>query len=116
MKHQRSQDEIDRRMESVRGLLRRRHAEIEPDPTFAARVIAGLPSNEAWSFEWAVRRVLPVSVALAMVLTIAAAVTVGKARRTQSSASAAAQASPSSASGSRSDPLEWLLEDRRETR
>ena len=105
-----TRSDIDRRVEDVRRSLRERHSGIEADAGFAARVIARLPRDEAWAFDWAARRILPVSIGLAMVLMIAVMATGGFARR----APATASASPTSQSGS--DPLDWLLEGRQELR
>jgi hypothetical protein len=101
---------IEARLVEVRRLLAERHARIQPDAGFAGRVVARLPRNEAWSFEWAVRRVLPASLAFAMVLLIAVLATGGFARQ------AAASATASASSHTSSDPLDWLLESRQEVR
>lgn len=98
------------RENEVRRRLRERHAGIEPDASFAARVIANLPRNEAWAFDWAVRRVLPMSLALALVLMIAVAITGRSATPTTVSASV------SSTSQGTNDPLDWLLEGRGDRR
>ena len=112
MTGRRTQDENEERILNVHRLLRERHAGIEPDSYFVGRVIARLPRNEAWSFEWAVRFILPASLALAMALMIAVIATGGFAGRT-----APASAAPvSSTSQTASDPLEWLLEGRKELR
>ena len=100
----------EERLVDVRRLLAKRHAGIQPDDGFAGRVLARLPRNEAWSFEWAVRRVLPTSLAFAMVLLIAVLATGGFAHRPAASASAG------SSSHTSSDPLDWLLEERAEVR
>ena len=63
------------REQEVRRLLRDRHAGIEPGPHFVGHVIARLPRHEARSFDWAVRRILPVSFAVALALMIAVFVT-----------------------------------------
>jgi len=96
--------------DDVRRLLREHHARFEPDAHFADRIVARLPRNEAWSFGWAARRVLPVSLALALVLTIAVVVT------GRSASGTAESASVSAFSTNVSDPLEWLLESRQELR
>ena len=100
--------EIDRRLDEVRRLLRERRVDVEPGADFAARVLARLPRNESWSIGWAARRVLPASIALAMVLMIAIAATGGFTARTSWASS------PSAAAGTPAgnDPLEWLLEGR----
>ena len=102
--------EIERRLDAVRLKLSERHAGIEPDALFAARVLARLPGNATWSIGWAARHVLPVSVALALVLIVAIVATGrGTDRKT---ATTSVLASPQSGA----DPLEWLLEDRQELR
>jgi hypothetical protein len=106
-------DDIEARIEAVRRSLRQRHAGIEPDAHFASRVVARLPRNQGWSFDWAVRRILPLSIGLALVLMIAVVVTGGLGARTAPVATAAATPS---ASQTGSDPLEWLLEGRQELR
>src|SRR5260221_12641760 len=73
---------IEARLVEVRRLLAERHARIQPDAGFAGRVVARLPRNEAWSVEWAARRVLPASLACPMVLLIAVLPTGGSARPT----------------------------------
>jgi hypothetical protein len=110
MTGRRTRSDIEDRLLDVRRALRDRRAGIEPDAHFANRVIARLPRNEGWSFDWAARRVLPVSLAVALALTIAVLVTAGSANRTIVSASV------SSSSQTGSDPLEWLLEGRQEVR
>ena len=110
MTGRKTRTDLDGRIENVRHLLRRHHARIEPDEHFTSRVIARLPRETDGSFEWAVRRILPVSVALAVALTIAVLAIGGSARRT--AASTALAATPQSGS----DPLEWLLEGRQEVR
>jgi hypothetical protein len=100
---------IEARLVEVRRLLAERHAGVQPDAGFAARVVARLPRNEAWSFAWAVRRILPASLAFAMVLLIAVLATGGFARQS-------ASATASAASQTSSDPLDWLLEGRQEVR
>ena len=100
---------LDGRLENVRSSLRQHHARVEPDEHFASRVIARLPREAEGSFEWAVRRILPVSVALAVALTIAVLAIGGSASRTT-------PASVAASSQSGNDPLEWLLEDRQEVR
>ena len=110
MTRQRARIDLLDRQAEVRRLLRERHAGIEPDARFADRIVARLPRNEAWSFDWAVRRVLPVSLAIAMALTIAIVVTGGSVARTTASASIAS--TPRGAT----DPLEWLLEGRQAVR
>lgn len=110
-----TEDQLRERLSGVRRLLRDRHAGVEPDAQFAARVVLRLPRNEAWSFEWAVRRVLPASIAVALALMIAVVATGSSAGRTTSS-SASASASAPGTSRTSSDPLEWLLEGRQELR
>jgi hypothetical protein len=77
---------------------------------FAQRVIGRLPHNQGWSFDWAARRVLPVSFAVALALTIAVLMTAGSTSRAKVANSA------SSTSQTGSDPLDWLLEGRQEVR
>jgi hypothetical protein len=96
----------------VRRSLRDRHAGIEPDGLFAARVVARLPRSEGWTIAWAARRILPVSVALAMVLMVAALATSRSTNRTIASSSTAATES----SHTGNDSLEWLLEGGEERR
>ena len=110
MTGRRTPDEIDGRLEEVRRRLRDRHAGIEPDAQFAARVVARLPRNAAWSIDWAALRVLPVSIAVAIVLMIAVVTT----ERTSDRTTASAAVSATSQSGT--DPLEWLLEGGEERR
>lgn len=98
----RTRNEIEERLNEVRRLIIERQAGIEPNARFADRVIARLPRNEAWSFDWAVRRVLPASIALAVALMIAVVAT----GRTASREIVA----------SYGDPLEWLLDGRQELR
>ena len=104
MSKRKTQEEIERRLAEARRLLRARHAGFEPDAAFAGRVIARLPHDTPWAFEWAVRRILPASVALAVVLMIAVVATGGFSVRTTASAETG------------NDPLEWLLEGRQEVR
>lgn len=61
-------DAVERRLASIRAQLRARHAGIEPDPHFAARVAARLPRVQDEPFRWAARRVLTASLTLAAVL------------------------------------------------
>ena len=110
MTGRRTRDEIDTMLEDVRRQLRDRHAGIEPDAHFAARVMARLPRNAAWSIGWAAVRVLPVSIAIAMALTITVVATGRATDRTTASVAVSAT------SQSGSDPLEWLLEGREERR
>jgi hypothetical protein len=111
-------DEIEKRLEDVRRLLRERHARFEPDAHFADRIVARLTQDAVWSFDWAARRILPVSLALALALTVAVLATGGfKAGTSESSAaSVSASTSASATSQKPSDPLEWLLENRQEIR
>jgi hypothetical protein len=112
MTARRTRDHVERRLEDVRLALRQRHAGVEPDARFADRIVARLPRNEAWAFEWAVRRILPVSIALAAALTVVAVLTSGTASRTTVSASASSSQTASSQTAN--DPLEWLLESRQD--
>lgn len=105
----RSPDELDRRVEAARRLLRERRLTVDPDPQFAARVLARLSSPEAWVFAWAVRRVLPATLAVAAVLTAAIFAT-------RSAPVASAPASTVSESQGSGDPLDWVLEGRQEPR
>lgn len=59
----------EKRDELVRRVLRGHHAGIEPDPGFAARVVARLPAA-ADPLRWAALRLLPAGLALALVLGI----------------------------------------------
>lgn len=102
--------ELDSRLEDVSRLLREHHLRIEPDAQFAARILARLPRHQAWSFAWAARRVLPVSVALAVALMVAIVTT----DRSTGRASSAGLAP--STSSSESDPLEWILDGRQDLR
>jgi hypothetical protein len=110
MKHRKGEDEIERRLDDLRRLLRGRRVAIEPDPFFADRVVARLPRNPAWSFDWAARRILPVSLALALALTIAAVAT----GRPAGARTEPVSASTTSQTGN--DPLEWLLDGRQDLR
>jgi hypothetical protein len=101
---------LDRRVEEFRRLLRERRTLVDPDPTFAHRVVALLPRAEGVMLAWAARRVLPVTLAVAAVLTIAVVLTRGSAR------GQAEEASVSSAHANGSDPLDWLLGDSQEAR
>jgi hypothetical protein len=104
MTGRRTPDEVERRLEEVRRLLRERHAGIEPDAHFAQRVVARLPRDPEWSLAWAARRVLPVSLVFAMALMIAAVATARSSSRTAATPAAAASAQ------TEVDPLLWLLE------
>jgi hypothetical protein len=113
MKARKTRSELDRQLEDVRRMLRDRHARVDPDDLFAGRVLARLPRDVSWSFDWAVRRVLPVSIALAMALVLAILAT----GRSTGNTSAPVSVSASSVSATNgNDPLEWLLEDRQELR
>jgi hypothetical protein len=112
MTERKARIDIDGRVEEVRQALRRHHAEVQPDAGFAARVMARLPRHETFVFDWAVRRVLPVSVGVAFVLMIAVIVT--GARPPNSSVTAPPGAS--STSENQSDPLDWLLDSQQERR
>jgi hypothetical protein len=109
-----SPDEMERRLNAVRRELASRHAGIEPDAAFAARVVARLPRSDGWSIDWAARRVLPISIALALVLVIAVVATGRPTGSETNSTSLTAATSSPARSQSSSDPLEWLLEGREE--
>jgi hypothetical protein len=102
-------DDIDRRLEVVRELLRERRVVVEPGPHFAERVVARLREPESWMFAWAARRVLPATLALAAALMVAIIAT----NRVPGRAVPASTVSESQGS---SDPLDWLLEGRGELR
>jgi hypothetical protein len=102
-------ESLDDRVREVGRLLRERRFLVDPDPSFVDRVIAKLPRTEDWMLAWAARRVVPVTLAMAAVLAIAVFVTGGSRNKGVAAASIA-----SSKNGS--DPLDWLLEDRREAR
>jgi hypothetical protein len=104
--------DVEGRLEQVRLAMRQHHARVEPDERFADRVVARIPRDADWSFEWAVRRILPISIALAVVMTIVVLAIGGSTNGATSSASA----SVSATSQTGSDPLEWLLEGRQEVR
>ena len=102
-------ESLDHRVREVAKLLREHRAFVDPDASFVARVVSQLPRREAWLLAWAAQRVVPVTLALAAVLAIAVFVTGGSGRNGVAAASIA-----STQNGS--DPLDWLLEDRRESR
>ena len=56
------------RLERAREALRGHHAGAEPDPAFAARVVARLP-RRAPTIGWAALRLLPITTALLLVLS-----------------------------------------------
>ena len=95
-------NDIDRRLEEVRRLMRERHAGIEPDTEFASRVAARLPHESAWPLVWAARRMLPVSLGLAALLLIAVLL-IGP---------AASATSAPTAVQTDDDPVSWVLESR----
>jgi hypothetical protein len=102
-------ESLDHRVREVARLLREHRALVDPDPSFVRRVVSRLPRREVWMLAWAARRVVPVAMAVAAVLAIAVFVTGGSRSKGVAAASIA-----SSQNGS--DPLDWLLEDRRESR
>lgn len=102
-------ESLDRRIREVGRLLRERRFLVDPDPSFVDRVVSRLPRREVWMLAWAARRVVPATLAVAAVLAIAVFVTGGSRSKGVAAASIA-----SSQNGS--DPLDWLLEDRRESR
>jgi hypothetical protein len=104
-----SRDEIERRLEVARGLLRERRVVVDPGPHFAERVVARLREPERWMFAWAARRVLPVTLGLAAALVVAIVATNRLPGRS-------APVSTVSESQGSSDPLDWLLEGRGELR
>lgn len=54
-------------MELARAVLRDHHARVEPDPGFAARVVARLPATPD-PLRWAALRLLPAGLGLALLL------------------------------------------------
>jgi hypothetical protein len=98
-------DETDRRLEDFRAGLRARHAGIEPDAGFAARVVLNLPRDGSWPIIWAARRILPAAVALALALL---AVTLMRAPRGSGDTTAVATAAVAESPGGL-DPVSWLL-------
>jgi hypothetical protein len=117
MSRKMSHEEMERRLDDVRRQLSNRHAGIEPDAQFAARILARLPGQQGFSIDWAARRVLPVSVALALVLVVAVVATgraSGGANPSAPTAPSRSTATSSTSSAGGTDPLEWLLEGRKD--
>ncbi len=64
---------FEERLKEVRGALRNRHSEVEPDASFTAQVLAQLPPREAAPSEllgWAALRLLPATLGLLLILTL----------------------------------------------
>lgn len=59
----------ERRADLLRRALREHHARVEPDPGFAARVVARLPAAPD-PLRWAAVRLLPAGLALALLLAL----------------------------------------------
>jgi hypothetical protein len=110
MTGRRTRDEVKSRLEDVGRLLRERHAGIEPDANFAARVVARLPRDTAWTLARAATRIVPVSLVFAVALMIAVVATVRSTSRITASTPLSATVQ------TEDDPLEWLLEGREESR
>ena len=83
-----NRNELDRREQAFREALRDRHARVDPDGSFSARV-------------------LPASVGLAAVLAVAALVTHGRSVSTVRAKATAGSSAPATAE---TDPLDWLLQ------
>jgi hypothetical protein len=105
---------LDRRVETVRRLLREQRTMIDPDPYFAERVIARLPRADAWMLAWAAQRVLPVTLTVAAVLTVAVIANRLSGGVTSAATSTAAASTSSTSQQQGNDPLDWLLESRQE--
>lgn len=90
------------RYERVRRDLARHHAGVEPDPGFAARVVARLP-RPTEMLGWAALRLLPATLALVLVLS-------GWCWLAAPAPSALLDESPSD------DLLAWVLDPQEETR
>lgn len=110
MTRRKEREEVEKRLEEVRRLLRERHAGIEPDAAFVHRVLDRLPPEAAWSIDWAAWRILPVSLLLAAMLVVAVVTT------NRSTGETVTPVAVSASSETPSDVLEWLLEGRGEKR
>ena len=102
-----NRNELDRREQAFREALRDRHARVDPDGSFSARVLQRLPDAREWSLDWAAKRVLPASVGLAAVLAVAALVTHGRSVSTVATKATTGLSAPATAE---TDPLDWLLQ------
>ena len=76
-------ERIRPRLEEARRWFREHHAGIEPDPEFAARVVARLRRDPAEELGRAALRLLPATVALALVLIWVAVSVAPRASETQ---------------------------------
>lgn len=62
-------DDLERKLELTRRILRHHHAGVGPDAGFVARVTARLPAPPD-PLRWAAARLLPAGLALALVLGV----------------------------------------------
>lgn len=101
-------EETDRRFDELKRQLRHRHAGVEPDASFADRVVARLERDRVWPIAWAALRLLPLSAALVLALLIVAL----------SSGFLKSSQTPTLTAEAQSDvdPLSWVMGNGEETR